>query len=55
MKTNNLLYVISLIIIAASIILVVKYPDSGRANLIAGALTVVGFALNIAVFTMKKG
>lgn len=55
MKTYNLIYIISLIVLAVSIILVVGYPNSGRIHLIAGALTAIGFALNIAGFTMKKG
>ena len=54
MKTNSLLYIISLIILVASIVLVVEYQDSGRIQLIAGLLTMIGFAMNITGFAMKK-
>ncbi len=54
MKTNNLIYILSLIILAVTIFLVVVYPNSGRMNLIAGVLTIIGFALNIIGFVMKK-
>jgi len=54
MKTNNLIYILSLIILAASIFLVVVYPNSSRMHLIAGFLTVIGFSLNIGGFVMKN-
>ena len=54
MKTNSLLYIISLIILVVSIVLVVEYQNSGRIQLIAGLLTMIGFALNITGFAMKK-
>jgi hypothetical protein len=54
MKTNSLLYIISLIILVVSIVLVVEYQNSGRIQLIAGLLTMIGFAMNITGFAMKK-
>jgi len=54
MKTNSLLYIISLIILVVSIVLFVEYQNSGRIQLIAGILTMIGFAMNITGFAMKK-
>jgi hypothetical protein len=54
MKFNNLLYILSLIIIAVSIFLIIHYPNSGRMYFIAGGLAPIGFALNIASFIIKK-
>ena len=54
MKTNNLLYILSIIILIASIFLVVEYQDSGRTQFIAGILTMIGFAMNIVGFVIKK-
>ena len=55
MKANILIYVLSLLILAVSIILVVEYPNSQRTQLIAGGLAFLGFLLNITGFAMKKG
>ncbi|HEY5590271.1 MAG TPA: hypothetical protein VIK55_04565 [Paludibacter sp.] len=54
MKTNNLLYIISLVILIGSIFLAVEYQNSGRIQVIAGLLTIIGFAMNITGFAMKK-
>jgi hypothetical protein len=54
MKTNNLLYIISLVILFGSIFLGVEYQNSGRIQVIAGLLAMIGFAMNIAGFAMKK-
>ena len=54
MKTNILIYILSLIILIGSITLVVESPDSGRIQLIAGGLTLVGFVLNIVSYVTKK-
>jgi hypothetical protein len=54
MKTNNLIYILSLIIIATAIFLIVVYENTGRIQLIAGGLTLGGFLLNIAGFVLKK-
>ena len=50
---KNLIYISSLIIIGISLFLLVEFPDSGRMNLIAGALTFVGFALNITGYVLN--
>ncbi len=54
MKTNNLLYIISLVTLIGSIFLAVEYQNSGRIQVIAGLLTIIGFAMNITGFAMKK-
>ena len=54
MRTINLLYVISLVILAAAIYMVVVYPANNRVQTIAGALTLIGFALNIAAYVFKR-
>jgi hypothetical protein len=54
MKTNNLLYILSLIILLGSIFLAVEYQDSGRIQFIAGILTMLGLGMNIVAFAIKK-
>jgi len=54
MKTNSVLYLTSLVILAGAIYLVVEYPNSGRYSSLAGGLTMIGFALNIAGYALKK-
>jgi hypothetical protein len=51
---KNLIYISSLILIGTSIFLLVQYPNSGRMSLIAGAMTFIGFALNIAGYSLNK-
>ena len=51
---KNLIYISSLILIGISIILLIEYPNSGRMNLIAGAITFLGFTLNIAGYSLNK-
>ena len=51
---KNFIYVSSLILIGAAIFALIEYPNSGRMGLIAGALTFIGFALNIAGFALHK-
>ena len=51
---KNFIYISSLILIGISIFLLVEYPNSGRMSLITGAMTFIGFALNIAVYTLNK-
>ncbi len=51
---KNILYILSLILISISIILILEFPDSGRMNLIAGFLIVVGFSTNASAFFMSK-
>ncbi len=54
MKINNLIYACGLLLIAASILLILSYPDSNRAYLIAGVLAFIGFPLNIVGYSMEK-
>lgn len=51
---KNLIYISSLIIIGISIFLLIEYPNSGRMSLIAGAMTFIGFALNIEGYELNK-
>ena len=54
MKSINFLYAISLVILAAAIYMVVVYPANSKVQLIAGALTFIGFVLNIATYVFKR-
>ena len=51
---KNIIYIISLILIATSVVFVIQYPDSQRLNLIAGVLTMFGFSMNIGAFLMTS-
>lgn len=51
---KNLIYISSLILIGISIFLLIEYPNSGRMSLIAGVMTFIGFALNIAGYALIK-
>ena len=51
---KNSVYITSLVFIAISIVLIIEYPNSGRMQLIAGGLVFLGFALNIAGFSLKN-
>jgi len=51
---EKLLYPISLLLLAIAIYLLIEYPTSQRMSLIAGALTMFGFILNIAAFSNTK-
>ena len=53
-KMKNGIYISSLILIGISIFLLVEYPNSGKMSLIAGAITFIGFALNIAGYVLNK-
>ena len=50
---KNLIYSISLVVISISIYLLIEYPNSGRAGLIAGGLIFIGFVLNIVGFSLN--
>ncbi|WP_420575842.1 hypothetical protein [Ekhidna sp.] len=52
MKTNTLIYIISLIFIGVSIYMVLE-GGSNRNTTIAGGLALVGFVLNIVSFSRK--
>ena len=47
-------YFLGLLILAISIFLLVEYPQSGRINMIAGALTAVGFGFNLSGYLMLQ-
>ena len=51
---NNLFYLLSVIILISSIFLIVKYPESGQFNLIAGGLVLTGFSINLVSFLNRK-
>lgn len=53
MKTNISIYIVSLVVLIAGIILVVENPDSGRMQMIAGGLTFLGLALNVLGFSLR--
>lgn len=53
-KMKNLIYISSLILIGISIFLMLEYPNSGKMSLIAGAMTFLGFALNINGYLQNK-
>ena len=50
---KNFIYTASLILLAISIYLLIEYPNSGRAGLIAGGLCFFGFTLNIVGFLIN--
>lgn len=54
-KMQKLIYPLSLLLIAVSVVLIVQYPNSGRIALIAGMLLPLGFVLNIAGYLLIKG
>lgn len=53
MKTNNLIYLLSLIVLIGSIFLVVEYNDSQRMQMLAGFMIIIGLSMNITGFAMK--
>ena len=53
MKTNITIYIASLVILMAGIILTVENPGSGRMQMIAGGLTFLGLTLNILGFSLR--
>lgn len=54
MNRKTIVYILSLIVISASIFLLIEYPESNRMSLISGVLIVLGFSLNIGGFLMPK-
>ncbi len=52
-KMKNILHIISLVIIATSIVLIIEYPNYQRIQLIAGGLAFLGFVLNISGYTVR--
>lgn len=51
---QKLIYPLSLVAFAIVFFLIVNYPDSGRMQLIAGMLTVIGFTLNMVGYLLAK-
>jgi hypothetical protein len=49
-----LVYVTSLIFSVIAIVLIIEYPNSVRMQLTVGGLVFIGFALNIAGFSLSK-
>ena len=54
MNKKNILYVISLILLAIAIFLIIEFPESNRLSLIAGVITMFGFSFNVAAFLFRK-
>jgi uncharacterized membrane protein len=54
MIKSKILYLISLLFFAITIFLLIEYQDSQRMQLIAGFLTIVSFASNVAAYYLKK-
>jgi|LakMenE18May11ns_1017448.scaffolds.fasta_scaffold8399706_1 membrane-bound ClpP family serine protease len=54
MKTNHLIYLLSLIMLIGSIFIVLEYKDSQRMQMLAGFMIIIGIAMNITGFAMKK-
>lgn len=50
---KNIIYLLSLIVLATAIFLIIEYPESGRIQVIAGAILIIGFILNIFGFLFK--
>jgi hypothetical protein len=54
MKTNHLIYLLSLIMLIGSIFIVLEYKDSQRMQMLAGFIIIISIAMNITGFAMKK-
>ena len=54
MKTNVLLYILSLVVLIASIVFAIEFSDSGRMLLCAGIATFLGLVLNIVSYSTKR-
>ena len=51
---QKIIYPLSLLMFGIVMFLVVNYPESGRMNLIAGALFTLGITLNIVGYLIMK-
>ena len=51
---QKIIYPLSLLMFGVVMFLVVNYPESGRMNLIAGALFTLGITLNIVGYLIMK-
>jgi hypothetical protein len=54
MKIHQILYVLSFVILFGILIILINFPNSNRAALIAGTFTFIDFGLNIAGYTLKN-
>lgn len=54
MKTHQILYILSFVILFGIFMVLVNFPNSNRAALIAGALSFFGFGLNIVGYSLKS-
>lgn len=52
---KKLIYPLSLITLGVAMFLIIKFPDSGRMNLIGGGLITIGLFLNIIGYVSVKG
>jgi hypothetical protein len=52
-QMKNIIYLLSLIVLATAIFLIIEYPESGRIQVIAGAVLIIGFTLNVFGFLFK--
>lgn len=50
---KNTFFITGLILILASILLLIQFPDSGRMSLIAGMILPIGLTLNVLGFVLK--
>jgi hypothetical protein len=54
MKKVNFIYILSIIVILATIYIIIVYQHSNRMALIAGVLSIIGLGLNTAAYLFKK-
>ena len=52
-NVKNTFYIIGLILILASILLLISFPDSNRMSLISGMILPIGLAFNVLGFVLK--
>lgn len=55
MKNSIIIYILSLVLLIAAIVLIVEYSDSQRLHVVAGGMTALGLLLNILAYAIKKG
>jgi hypothetical protein len=54
MKKITLFYILSLILIIASIYIIIEHQDSNRMQLFAGLFITIGMSFNIVAFASKR-
>ena len=52
-NVKNTFYIIGLILILASILLLISFPDSNRMSLISGMILPIGLTFNVLGFVLK--